>query len=843
MTEELTKAERAALAALGWRDRVKEAGARLPDGFGIKLLYSQIDAIYPAEAHAGVRGECPDFGSSTDPCPPGCAAGTCVALGDRRYPREDPMSGISSPDSQEIAEERPMHYGDDDRTACGKFSGMVFQYTAGWANVTCSECIESIKSQPEEPPQWYARTMTDVRPGDTIRPLSQRTTAEAESRVTARCYSVAPARAGQTARDRGSWHVIEGSGGHWDDHVLQPGECCIHLDGAGHRTAGRLGTPREDDHGVSRTLRDYQTEAITYLKTAWSAGVTRPPAVLATGLGKTEIFTDPTLLDEFLNAGNRVLIIAHTDELIEQAARKARRNNPGRRIGIVKATLNQITAQIIVSSRQTLAGENRRAALRNVGLIIIDEAHHALRTNTYGKILEHFGAFTNRELNPVAAAAAPMVAGFTATLVRGDKGKLSTVWQEPAGGVFSRDVLFGIRKGYLLDVRAKRIIVPDMDLRNVKQVGGDYSDSSMAEELERTFAPEVIGKAYLEHAVSERTGELRKGVAFWPLIETAYHAAEAFNRLGIRSEVVHGETAARKLSKSERRAILARLHSGETTVIHSVDALNEGWDDPTVDVAILGGPTRSGVRYRQRAGRVLRPSLEIPAAQREKALLLDAVGAGATHDLRSLIDLAPERTQGVNALDGDSLLEIDDMIYEIEQAAPGDAHTAEDYRGETAVVDYDPLGRDRLWAQTPGGVWHMMAGTVAYVFLVDSVAGEPGHYDVVLTSKPGRGRDAVKAWTKATDYVDLPLDIALAEAEGLALEVGGHGTKTLTGRKSAWRRKPATECKPGFIGIGRSLGVYVDGMTAGELSEAIDAAQASRRIDPIVSRVRQLTSE
>lgn len=83
--------------------------------------------------------------------------------------------------------------------------------------------IEEVR---EEPPQWYARTMADVRPGDLIRP----TTSEAQAHVTARCWPPT-----DDARGRGSWHVIEGSGGHWDDHVVQPGECCVHLDGAGHR--------------------------------------------------------------------------------------------------------------------------------------------------------------------------------------------------------------------------------------------------------------------------------------------------------------------------------------------------------------------------------------------------------------------------------------------------------------------------------------------------------------------------------------------------------------------------------------------------------------------------------
>lgn len=63
---------------------------------------------------------------------------------------------------------------------------------------------------------------------------------------------------------------------------------------------------------TGRTLREYQREAVAYLHNAWAAGIVRPPAVLATGLGKTEIFTDPTLLNETLDAGKRVLIIAHT---------------------------------------------------------------------------------------------------------------------------------------------------------------------------------------------------------------------------------------------------------------------------------------------------------------------------------------------------------------------------------------------------------------------------------------------------------------------------------------------------------------------------------------------------
>lgn len=86
-------------------------------------------------------------------------------------------------------------------------------------------------TQPDVP-QWVARTLTDVRPGDVIRPTGIDVPPQ---RVTARCWPPAPSKAAQTHRDRTSWHVIEGQGGHWDDHVVQPGEVCVHLDGASHR--------------------------------------------------------------------------------------------------------------------------------------------------------------------------------------------------------------------------------------------------------------------------------------------------------------------------------------------------------------------------------------------------------------------------------------------------------------------------------------------------------------------------------------------------------------------------------------------------------------------------------
>lgn len=566
-------------------------------------------------------------------------------------------------------------------------------------------------------------------------------------------------------------------------------------------------------------LREYQEEAIADLDARFAAGAVRVPQVLATGLGKTVIFA--TYIDRWLarNAGRRALVIVHTDELVSQAVEKLRAVAPGRRIGIVKAAQNETLAEVIVASRQTLAGQGRRAQLRHVGLIIVDEAHHAVRTNTYGTILEHFGAF---DANPPVR-----VAGFTATLVRSDKSRLSGVWESCT---FTRDILFGIRHGYLLDVRGERIIVPDLDLSNVRTRGGDYSEADLGEELERTFAPEVIAGQYAIHATD------RKGIAFWPLVDTAYSGAEAFNAAGIPSDVIHGQ-----LPKLERRLVLKRFREGDIQVLHNAMVLTEGFDEPSADVVVIARPTRAAGLYQQMVGRVLRPDLMIAPEQRQKALILDVTGAGAQHDLRSLIDLAPERKLKQDSEGVLSLLELDVLEFqqeiddELDDKRAGATYSFEsdEYRGEAATKTFDPLGREKVWGKTPAGTYYISTGN-AYVFIVESLEGDPGTYDVVLCSPANYVRDGVVPWAKGTEHRALHLDMALSWGEELAVQVGGVGTKTLTSRASKWRGGAPSEAQRTYA---TRLGIEVDGMTKGQLSEAIDNISAARRIDPLVKKV------
>jgi superfamily II DNA or RNA helicase len=576
-------------------------------------------------------------------------------------------------------------------------------------------------------------------------------------------------------------------------------------------------------------LRDYQRDTIRKLHTRWDAGDARVPCVLATGLGKTVIFAH--LIREWLDDHpfNRALVLVHTDELALQAERKMREVAPHLTVGIVKAERNEITSRVIIGSVQTLRNAKRRAQLRRVGLIVVDECHHAVAT-TYRSILDHF------------EGPDVQVAGFTATLARGDKLKLSEVWAAPA---VTYGISFGIRRGYLLDVRGKHIVIQDFDLGNVKKIGGDYADGALADELDRSLAPEKIAEAYLEHA-----GD-RKGIAFWPTVESAQHGEEAFEKQGIRSETIHG-----KLGREERRAMLRRLASGETQVVHGVAVLTEGFDDPTISCVVLARPTRSAPLYQQMVGRGLRPDLSLPSGERGDCLVLDVVGASRSHDLRSLVDLSEREISDEIGMDEElSLLDMEEMQEQEEQrlAEEGGWPEPAPYFGDTESIDFDPLGRTTpgAWLQTGQGHYFLPVNRDAYVLLAPSE--EPGHFDVAWLpvratlrffrdcagSDPyfaaqcrcgGHHAGEVGGYT---EHRELSLEAACSWAEEVMEELTGvQGGGVLGKAKARWRKDDPTVPQKQWASRN---GIDWSELTKGEISDLRNMSEATARIDPVVS--------
>jgi superfamily II DNA or RNA helicase len=608
-------------------------------------------------------------------------------------------------------------------------------------------------------------------------------------------------------------------------------------------------------------LRDYQDAAITALMKGFDSGDDRLAVVVPTGGGKTVIFSH--LSDGYVtrSGGRRVLILAHTDELVRQAAKKLHDVAPHLKVGIVKANVRETTATVIVASVQSLRDARRRDEIKNVGLVIVDECHHAT-AKTYRDILTHYGCFEPSETCPVcegksepspegyceachstgAVRSGALAAGFTATLMRGDKASLAEVWQKVA---YRKDISFMIRRGYLIEPRGKRVEVDDLDLSKVKKSGGDYQAGDLGAALEASLAPEVVAKAYVEHASD------RAGILFAPTVEAAYTFADELNVNGIKTETIHGA-----LPTEERRDILRRFDAGEIQVISNCMVLTEGFDAPRVSCVVIARPTKSAPLYQQMVGRGLRPDPTRPR-EGQDCLILDVVGASHQHGLASLIDLSERKLKELG--DGQGLIEAEDALDALEAEEEAGANIPDTFfhDGPTVAVDFDPLAdaSSRLWLKTTGGTWFLSAGAgprAVYVFLTPAapsacpdvseeclycdgtgvVAPAPGTWDVVWSTKTAYdSRDGKRG--DVTEHRGIGLELAFSWGEDVAVEMGGETGSMTLNKKASWRRgmpsdKQLTMC--------RQRGIEVpEGATKGDVSTLIDTHMASKRIDPIAA--------
>lgn len=543
-------------------------------------------------------------------------------------------------------------------------------------------------------------------------------------------------------------------------------------------------------------LRDYQKSAISAVHGAIERGVTRPAVVLPTGAGKTVIFAHPDFRAPY--AHGRMLVLVHRDELAVQAVAKLRAAAPQARVGRVQAGLDETDRDIIVASVPTLARANRRERLaRDVSLIVVDEAHHAT-ARTYVDVLRHFGAFDG----------VPTV-GFSATLARADDARLGDIWQEVVTQV---DVTDGIRGGWLVDVRGKRVAIEGLDLADVRRSRGDYSERDLGEHLEAADAPEQVAESYAELA-----GD-RQGIAFWPTVDVARDGADAMSEAGVPAEVVTGET-----SSADRAAVYDRYRRGQTQVISSVMVLTEGFDMPQASCAVVARPTRSAPLYVQMTGRVLRPwHLPVPGYPTKRdALILDVVGATADHRLATLADLS---TTVKVAPEGDvSLVEAaDSELSEQERADAISAGEIDPRTGRRTIRDVALFNeRASVWLRTPAGHWFIPAGDWLVFLWPDSTPGLWSIGGAPTRRSLGRARQL---------EAGLTLDWAMQRAEMYARQAVSQVSKGALDKKDAkWRSRPA---QPGAqLDYAKSLGWRpVPGTvpTKGELSDAISTAIAAR---------------
>jgi superfamily II DNA or RNA helicase len=337
-------------------------------------------------------------------------------------------------------------------------------------------------------------------------------------------------------------------------------------------------------------LRGYQDAARGAVAREW-ARVRRTLLVLPTGTGKTIVFS--ALARDVVSRGGRVLILAHREELIRQAADKLMRAT-GLACAIEKA--DEYAAgcleRVVVGSVQTLLSPDRRAALAAPTHIIVDEAHHAL-SDSYQAVLGHW---------PQAC-----ILGVTATPDRGDMRELGTFFESLA---FEYPLPQAIADGFLCPIRALTLPVA-IDLRGQKPAGGDWSKEQCAFALE-PYLPELT-RLFAEHARD------RKGLVFVPLCATGRKVVEAFRGQGLRAYFCDGQ---------DRSQITEWEADGAGSVMVNAMLLTEGYDHPPIDAIAVWRFTRSRPFYCQMVGRGTRIH-----PGKERLLLIDNLYLTERHSL------------------------------------------------------------------------------------------------------------------------------------------------------------------------------------------------------------------
>jgi DNA repair protein RadD len=333
-------------------------------------------------------------------------------------------------------------------------------------------------------------------------------------------------------------------------------------------------------------LRDYQQQCIDGLRAAFHAKHRRVLLVAPTGAGKTVMFSH--LTQQLISRGNRVLLLAHRDFLLEQiSSTLARFDIPH---GFIAARRKRELCHLAqVAGVHTLKSRIPKIAWKP-DWIICDEAHHAT-AGSWDVILNAYPA--------------ARVVGVTATPQRLDGKGLGEVFDHMVLGPRVQDLM---DRGFLSRVQyysPKTVTTEGMHTRM-----GDY----VAAEIDKA----VNNRGVTGHAVDwyRKACDGAPAIAFCASIAHAENVAEGFRAAGYRWQALHS-----KASYADNQAAIQKLGSGELHGVSSCDIISEGFDVPVVTAAILLRPTQSLGLHLQQIGRVLRP-----APGKERAIVVDHVG-------------------------------------------------------------------------------------------------------------------------------------------------------------------------------------------------------------------------
>jgi superfamily II DNA or RNA helicase len=329
-------------------------------------------------------------------------------------------------------------------------------------------------------------------------------------------------------------------------------------------------------------LRPYQQQLITDIRLQYQLGRRSVLAVLPTGGGKTVCFS--YIAEQASRKGNRVLVLVHRQELLDQASRAM--PVPHGRISAGKVM--DLSHSVQVASVQTVARRLHLLPRDFFQLLVVDEAHHTT-AGTWAKVIEHFSQVK--------------LLGVTATPIRGDGRGLGRHYQAMVEGPTAQQLT---DEGYLAG--AKVLAPPGFDTAGIRKRMGDF-DTREAEQRVGTIMGDCLSH-YRKHLHGQTA------IAFCCSVAHAEAVAQLFMGAGIPAASIDGS-----MDGATRRDLLQALGTGRIKVLTSCALIGEGVDVPSVGGCILLRPTQSVSLHLQMIGRCLRPS-----PGKAAAVVLDHVG-------------------------------------------------------------------------------------------------------------------------------------------------------------------------------------------------------------------------
>lgn len=344
-------------------------------------------------------------------------------------------------------------------------------------------------------------------------------------------------------------------------------------------------------------LHPYQDEAVKALTTALSRPGQRGILCLPTGSGKTKVAVW-WALKQFVDQGQRVLWLAASRELLDQAASTFRdhaallERRDGFRLSSYRADAerNDLTGNVVVASIQTAAARGLHHEMLDragrVALVVFDEAHHA-PAQSYHDVLRSV-SFESR-----------IMLGLSATPTRvaeRDRNVLGRIFN--AGIVFQKAYVDLLRERFLARPEHRRV-----GLEGSVQVNDDAARHiekwrDLPEDLLSVLARSESRTNQIVRHLVDGLSAYRPVLVFAVNLDHAAIVTERLKRHGVKVASVDGKTP-----KKERERLVAELRAGRLDCLVNVAVLTEGTDIPNLKTVAITRPTMSETLYTQMVGR------------------------------------------------------------------------------------------------------------------------------------------------------------------------------------------------------------------------------------------------